>query len=711
MLRSIQLLGALVLGTAACAGCKARITSGETDASAVVVRVTPVSAHALPGGSQQFIASVTGTSTPAVTWDLADGATLGTISSSGVYFAPEGAATTTLRISATSTADTNVKGYATVYVSNTLPPAPTKARYVGGSMPEISNWTPPVYANALGQADPWTDFSGTRLDNSGRLDSSGNPTVDARIMFVAGSGPGPSAVIAGTYKLSFNGQADLNVDGATISNKTYNASANVTTADVNVPSSGPNYQLELTNTWRNAAHTADATGNTRGVTNVRLMYPGHSWPADYFRKEVMAMNSVFSLIRFSSALGPSGGSYSCNNGVSGVMGSCNTAWSTRARPGFYGYSASGMPWEDTVIFANLSGLDVWINIPINADNDYVTKLFQLLKYGSDGNLPFTSGTHDPAAWTPGVGWYPGLLPGRKVYVEFTNELFTYYDYGDPQARAEVSAGDPHHLNFDGIIPGYGGGDRWNMWNVVRISLLGRQVWGDAAMQDTVRIVYAGQGDWGDWGRHQYGMDYLTAVWGPSSSYATIGGFTNPKKPASYYIHNVSGSFYLRVLTSSGTPDGTPTATTVGSVGTLGVRSDGSGVLQQLKWSLSCDGGLKDWAAATSIYQRHLWGEAMAARYGIKYTAYETGMEVFNLGSVSGAWSNPGMTTIYYWLLRHMMDQPHADVAIESATVRGVYPGNELSMSYAASAGFPWPLSGASSPSPEWQAVINLAGGQ
>ena len=204
------------------------------------------------------------------------------------------------------------------------------------------------------------------------------------------------------------------------------------------------------------------------------------------------------------------------------------------------------------------------------------------------------------------------------------------------------------------------------------------MWGDAAMQDTVRIVYANQGDWGGWGRHQSAMDYMTAVWGPGSPYDTIDGFTNPKQPISYYIHNVSGSFYLHAPMDG---NGAPTATTVGSVGTLGVRTDGSGFLGQLKEQLSCSGaGL---SYESSIYERQQDGENMAARYGIKFTSYETGIEIFNAGSVGAAWSNPGMKTIYYNLLAHARTLPHSDVMVQSGTVRGIYPTNELSRSYAA----------------------------
>jgi hypothetical protein len=429
------------------------------------------------------------------------------------------------------------------------------------------------------------------------------------------------------------------------------------------------------------------------------MAPGHAWPGDHWRREVRAMANAFTVLRLMTALGPSGGG--CN-GQSGVMTSCDTTWDTRARPGVLGYADQGLPWEETVLLANLAGVDIWVNIPIGATNDYVTKVFQLLRYGSDGDQPYTAPTHDPATWTAEAGWYPGLLPGRKVYVEFTNELFTYYQYGDPQGAADIASGDPHHLAWDGRTDHPG--DRWGAWNTVRVSLLARAVWGDAAMQDTIRIVYANQGDWGNWARHRDGIAYMQAVWGPSSPYATIDGFAVPRQPVSWYIHDVSGSFYLHAPMS----DGVPTATSTGSLGTLGNSADGSGFFGELKRYLSVDGNGQEYEK--SIFQRHEDGERLAAELGIRFTTYETGIEIFQPGAVGAAWSDPQMRTIYYQILAHMKSMPHADVAVQSATVRGIYPTNELSRSYAAADGFPWPIVGTPAPTPMWQAVMDLATG-
>ena len=408
---------------------------------------------------------------------------------SGSYVAPGTVGSFQRR--GTSAADSSVSAAATITVSTAItPPGPTTrpVRYIGGHLPEISGWTAPTYADAIKQGRRLAAAGTLNTLGASQFDVNGNPTVDCRSLFIESSGAGPSAVVAGTYKLFFRPGQRLRRGLRHGHESRLRRSTNATTADVNIPSSGGNSYIDITNSWRNAAHTADATGNSRGVTNLRLMYPGHSYPTDYWRKEVVALNRVFSLMRFEWALG---GTTGLHAGLTGIMGSTETSWSTRQYPGVPGYQDFGTPWEDTVIFANTTGMDVWVNIPIGADNDYVTKVFQLLKYGSNGRDPYTVQTHDPATWQQGVGWYPGLLPGRKVYVEFTNELFSYYSYGDPQGAADIADGDKHHLAYDGSTSTPG--DKWGAWNVVRISLLARKVWGDAAMQDTIRIVYAEPG--------------------------------------------------------------------------------------------------------------------------------------------------------------------------------------------------------------------------
>ncbi len=90
----------------------------------VSVSVTPASATLQTGVTQQFSATVSGTTNTAVTWSVngvtGGNATVGTISSSGLYTAPSVTSSATETISATSAADTTKSASATASVS----PAP-----------------------------------------------------------------------------------------------------------------------------------------------------------------------------------------------------------------------------------------------------------------------------------------------------------------------------------------------------------------------------------------------------------------------------------------------------------------------------------------------------------------------------------------------------------------------------------------------------------
>ena len=46
-------------------------------------------------------------------------------------------------------------------------------------------------------------------------------------------------------------------------------------------------------------------------------------------------------------------------------------------------------WENEVMLANETGKDLYITIPINASADYVSKLANLIRFGSDGVNPYS----------------------------------------------------------------------------------------------------------------------------------------------------------------------------------------------------------------------------------------------------------------------------------------------------------------------------------
>jgi hypothetical protein len=96
----------------------------------VVVSISPVTQGVVVGKTQQFTATVTGSTNVAVTWAVnqssSGNATLGTISATGLYAAPAAVpAPNAVTVTATSVADSNQSASATVTVQPTVTISPT----------------------------------------------------------------------------------------------------------------------------------------------------------------------------------------------------------------------------------------------------------------------------------------------------------------------------------------------------------------------------------------------------------------------------------------------------------------------------------------------------------------------------------------------------------------------------------------------------------
>jgi hypothetical protein len=107
------------------------VTNGSCVGGGISVAINPTTAQVPVNSTQQFTATVTGTSNPAVTWSV-DGtsggnSTVGTISGGGLYTAPNLVPTpASVIVTATSQADTNVSASASVTVTSSAD-APTVA--------------------------------------------------------------------------------------------------------------------------------------------------------------------------------------------------------------------------------------------------------------------------------------------------------------------------------------------------------------------------------------------------------------------------------------------------------------------------------------------------------------------------------------------------------------------------------------------------------
>lgn len=438
-----------------------------------------------------------------------------------------------------------------------------------------------AFADAMKTARPnWAPTSDV-LGSGIPTDENGWPTQDASILVWEGSTNNH-----GTYKLIFNGQADLSTsfNYGTFSDKNYDASTNTTTATMVVTDTGlQNFGLIFTNTKR----TANSATNT-GVTNVRLMRPtspgsntsfadGTVW-TPWIRDAV----SAYSYIRF----------------MGGTNWNTSTNWSDRTRPneatqtkvlpGESGFERNNIAFEYMVLLCNETGKDLYINIPHKATDDYMTKVAQLVKYGSDGVNPYTSPQSNPV--------FPPLNSNLNVYVEYSNELWNFgfqqsHDVYDT-ANAEVKNGNSP-LNWDGETGSYAIGYRYPAKRTVEMSKIFRSVFGDSAMGSRVRPLLFWQYDNLN-NTASILLEFLNTYYNNADGIQHV----SDPHPPSYYIWGGGGAVYFN--------SGNDNASTVDEIFNSGMPRFGG----------------------QDTYQQMLFTEAAWARaYGLHYVAYEGGWAV------------------------------------------------------------------------------------
>ena len=319
---------------------------------------------------------------------------------------------------------------------------------------------------------PWAPVSGS---GTVPLDSNGWPLGDAQtVLFDIRPVPAWAPPIddpaqfqpdwSGAYHVTFNGQAELksfDVSAFTVTNVWYDATLNTTTADLVVAPGTGLVAVSFTNTKRTPA----SAPNT-GITNLRVIRPGY--PADTtqpFTREYLRSVAPFGLLRFM-------GFASTNDSNPAFTDPDNHVhWANRHVPSDATQQdigrQYGVAWEYAILLANLTGKDMWINIPVAADDDYVAKLAALL--------------HDT------------LRPDLNIYIEHSNEvwnpLFSQHSYNQAAAQAEVAAGGSK-LNADGAT----GADVWagrrHAQRLIQIANIFGGEFGAGAINTRIRMVYA-----------------------------------------------------------------------------------------------------------------------------------------------------------------------------------------------------------------------------
>jgi len=181
-------------------------------------------------------------------------------------------------------------------------------------------------------------------------------------------------------------------------------------------------------------------------------------------------------------------------------------WADRTPPdhpswAFGPKGSSGVPWETMIELANTVGRDMWICVPHQATNDYVTQLATLFKQQLNSNL--------------------------NLYVEYSNEVWNWQfqqaTWNLNTAVDEVqNGGDPSHLNYDMCNNKYYWGYRRVAQRLREIIQIFGNVWGENQINQRVRGVLAGQV--ANPIVVELGLEYTEKVWGsPNKWFYSIAG--------------------------------------------------------------------------------------------------------------------------------------------------------------------------------------------
>ena len=273
-------------------------------------------------------------------------------------------------------------------------PLLNKAEF-GVNLEGLADWSRALmFADAMKTSRAWG-----RLDkpweneNTVKTDAQGWPLEDAGIVVIA-----DVPDIGGTYRLSFKGKAEVSsaVWKADIANLKYAPAKGITTADVIVPDGKPGEPASVMLVFKNT---------NGGVKNVKLMRPGTT-DKDVFTPAFLDKLKPFQTLRLMDYL-------STNNNPLKTWAERTTPDSaTQAR-------AQGGALEYAIQLSNLTGKDLWVNVPDQLDEAGVRAMAQMLK--------------------------DGLTKNQKVYVEWSNEVWNW-QFGQAtrnlaDAKAEVAAGD------------------------------------------------------------------------------------------------------------------------------------------------------------------------------------------------------------------------------------------------------------------------------
>ena len=399
--------------------------------------------------------------------------------------------------------------------------------WAAGGTACLADWDALLKGNRVAFAGNWGESAGTSIDlvkdfsrpfykiesdDPVSTDPKGWPTNDFRFAFDESLGLPDRSVHNGTFTLVWEGadDAEVSVMGRPANEYSWGEKwhprpgVSVQTITYTFPKVG-------VTGWNPNLHSI-AFKNTGGtLCNLRMLRPGYEWDT----REVFH-HPCLALARHCVAIRTMCMTHTNNN--------LEKTWSDRAHVGDITYAHKGWPWELVVRAANTLHRDLWICVPMMADDNYITKLACLIAFGAkaDGE-PYDEPTADPV--------YPPLDPSLNLYVENSNEV---WNFGFNQAKQSIDLGKEYLSNpkpTAGYMPKmtetnpaapWGLGLQMHVKRTIDISNLFRGVFGDQAMISRIRPTLGLQ----------------------NIKHATIGPAYLPwveaeyGKPVSYFLHSI-----------------------------------------------------------------------------------------------------------------------------------------------------------------------------
>ena len=345
---------------------------------------------------------------------------------------------------------------------------------MGGNVNTLSDWTRTFpYVNLVRQSRGWGSPAEPWYPNATYDPITGWPVSDFGITLAC-----VGLDLGGTYSLTAQGNAEVSLNGGVkdaIRNKTYNATTNTLTASVVVGEGEQDIYLVFQNT----------TGP--GLQNITFLQPGYNLSAQSNITNLMLAHlSRFSLLRFME--------WTDTN----VNFEVNWNETTPLHWPLYSLPKHN-PWQTIPYIINQfnKSIDIWINIPHLANDDYIVNLARLM--------------------------FNQLKPTTNIYIEYSNEV---WNFEFPQAQANLEAandsvcnhGDPFHFAYDNSTNVHYWAYRRIAYQIKHISDLFKTVFGEenVGQWKRVRPVLGGQADNPIFAREY--LDYLNIVYGPPKNF-------------------------------------------------------------------------------------------------------------------------------------------------------------------------------------------------